>query len=613
MADISLTIGATTKLFDLAIQEKQKLFSTREEPIIPIRALSDVPSYGDLPPEKILAFVQNNWRGGMGQKDRFRIMDMYAEGQSIDTRDPYQVILGPLINTLSNGEIAVAIITLLLFEDREYATSTRYVYKLAENELSWVEVLDVGAGDTIECMGHYDGYIYVGLTTGKYYYSDTGESSDWIQCTLDDAVMHEITVAPSFSATKDILVKATRPNIVRTAIAPLNTEAGWSDPPYYIGDEYSDITSLFVLNGTLFIGKEDGLYALPVDGRPVLVISYKEQKNSTNFAFHTDWQGVFYGSAAGDILEVIGGSSSMFSVDYMGPLERSPELATIGSIKGITSDDKNLYAVFLVRTDYIIYAGRERRDDKHGLRWEWTPYIFLGTNACGAIRVMQRDGASPLLWFAYGTTMAHAILAKAPNYPLGDTSYRFCAQGHLITTFFDADYDTWQKVFYQLWSIAENLTTGITVDVHYWKDTDTDWTTLTTITSNGVQSVDLASLSCKKVRLKLTLKSGTNTVTPILREFIYRGVLQPEITKTLDFTVILGQSDSRKPSTDLAFLEGGRTATAPITLKDLRFGTTKYITFLPNSPMENEAIDEASKEPSFRARILAQQLNWTAP
>lgn len=613
MADISMTIGATTKTFDLAIENKQKLFATREEPIIPIRALSDVPSYGDLPPEKILAFVQNNWRGGMGQKDRFNVMDMYAEGQSVDTREPNQIILGPLINTLTNGEISATIAFLEFFEDREYAASTRYVYKLDADKLGWTEVLDVGAGDTIECMGHYDGYIYVGLTTGKYYYSDTGENAAWTQCTLDNAVMHEVCVAPSFSATKDILVLATRPNIVRTAIAPLNGEAGWTDPPYYVGDEYADITSLFVLNGTLFIGKEDGLYALPVDGRPVLVISFKEQKNSTNFAYHTNWQGVFYGSAAGDILEVIGGSSTMFSIDYMGPLERSPELATIGDIKGITSDDKNLYAVFLVGSYYIIYAGRERRDDKYGLRWEWTPYIHLGTNVCGAIKVTQRSGASPLLWFAYGTTMAHVILAKAPNYPLGDAAYRFCGEGHLITTYFDAGYDTWQKMFYQLWTIAENLATGITLSVYYEKDTETSWTLLTTITKNGVQSIDLTALSCKKVRLKLEFKSGTPAVTPILREFIYRGVLQPEITKTLDFTVILGQSDSRKPSTDLAFLEGGRVAAAPITLKDLRFGTTKYITFLPNSPIEIEIIDEVSKQPSYRARVLAQQINWTAP
>ncbi len=606
MADISLTIGDTTKLFDLAIQDKQKLFSTREEPIIPVRALSEVPSYGDLPLDRILAFVQNNWRGGMGQKDRFNIMDMFAKGQSIDTREPNQIILGPKINTA--GDIADTIIFLEFFGEKEYAASTRYVYKWSGSV--WTEVFDAGAGDDVKCLVHYDEYIIVGTESDEYYCSTTGNPGSWAQPGLSNSIAHKFVVAPSFTATKDILVLAKEPNEVRTASDPF-VGGSWTDPPYYIGDESSDITSLFVLNGTLFIGKTDGLYALPADGRPILVISYKERKNNTNFFFHTNWQGIFYTSAANDILEIIGGSGSMLGIDYMGPLSRSPELATIGSIKGITSDDRNIYAVFLVGSYYIIYAGRERRDDKYGLRWEWTPYIYLGTNACGAIKVMQRSGENPVLWFAYGTNMAYATLAKSPDYPLGDASYRFCAQGHLITTYFTAGYDTWQKIFYQLWSLTENLADGITINVYYEKDTDTDWTLLTTLKENGVQSVDLIALACKKVRLKLEFNSNDATTTPVLREFIYRGVLQPEITKTLDFTIVLGQSDSRKPSTDLAFLEGGRTAIEPITLKDLRFGTTKYITFLPNSPAEIEAIDEASKQPSYWAKIVAQQLNWT--
>lgn len=612
MADISITIGTTTKLFDLAVQNNQKQFSIREEPVIPIRALSDVPSYGDLPPEKILAFVQNNWRGGMGQKERFSVPDLYADGQSIDTREPNQIFLGPLINTI--GAISATVVGFEFFEEREYAYSTKKVYKLSEDNTTWVEVLDVGE-DTIEFVCQYDSYIYAALTTGKYYYSDTGENAAWTQCTLDNAVAHYFAVAPPYSGSKDVLVLAQRPNIVRTSIDPLNGGAGWTDPPYYIGDENSDITSLFILNGTLFIGKTDGFYALPVDGRPIaLTPEFKDKKDATNFKYHTNWQGIFYGSVAGDIMEIIGGSSSLFAIDYMGPLERSPELAMTGSVKGITRDDKNLYAIFLVGSNYIIYTGRERGDEVRGLRWEWTPYIFLSTTVCGAIKVMQRSGANPKLWFAYGTNVANAILSRSPNFPLGDSNYRFCAQGFLITSYFDSNYDTWQKIFYQLWTIASDLdTTHQFINIYYQKDTETDWTSMATITANGVQSVDLAALACKKIRLKIELNSDDPEKTPILSEFIYRGILQPEITRTLDFTVILAQSDSRKPSSDLLFLEGGRVATTPITLKDLRFGTTKYVMYLPNSPMETELVDEASKEAAYGARILVQQVNWTPP
>jgi hypothetical protein len=612
MSDIQLTIGDTTKNFDLATEQGKKAFAVVEEPIVPLKAATDVPGYGDLPAEKILAFVQNNWRGGMGQKNKFEVADMYGEGYNIDTREPNMIFLGPKINVA--GTIADTIIALEFFDEREYAASTTKVYRLNTAGTVWDLVLTI-EDDTIECLAQYDGYIFVGLTDGMYYYSETGNDASWTQTTLDYAIAHKLCVSPAFSGTKDVLVLATRPNIVRTSLSPLEDGVGWLDPPYYVGDENSDITSLFVLNGTLFIGKEDGVYALGTDGRPVAVMpEYKQKRDATNFKAWTMWQSVFYGSVSGDVMEIVGGSSSLFSIDFMGPLERSPELATVGSVKGLAADDKNIYALMLVGTKYIIYTGRERRDNKYGLRWEWVPYSDLGTNVCGAIRVMQRDGENPKLWFAYGTNMANIVLSRSPNYPLGDTNYRFTTQGYVYTSYFDANYDTWSKIFYQLWLVTDKIVADHQyVKVFYQKDEETSWSLLTVVDASGTQSVNLPSISCKKIRLKIELNSDDTTLTPVVSMFILRGILRPEITRSIDFAVVLGQSDSRKPSSDLAFIRSGRTADTPITLRDLRFGTTRYITFLSNSPMEIEDIDEQSKQPTYKARILAQELNWSPP
>ena len=610
MADIQLTIDGITKNFDLAIEDNKKAFAVVEEPIVPLRAATDVPGYGDLPAEKILAFVQNNWRGGMGQKNKFELADMYSEGSCIDTREPNTVFLGPKINTV--GAINDTIIALEMFLEREYAASATKVYRLNATSTTWDLVLTISE-DTIECLSQYDGYIYVGLTTGKYRYSADGTS--WTTCTLDYAIAHQFCVAPAFSGTKDVFVLATRPNIVRTSISPLNAGTGWVNPPYYVGDENSDITSLFVLNGTLFIGKEDGCYALGTDGRPVAIMpEYKQKRDTTNFKFWTMWQSVFYGSLAGDVIEIVGGSSSLFSVDFVGPLEKSPELATIGVVKGLAADDKNIYALLLVGTDYIIYTGRERRDSKYGLRWEWVPYANLSSNTCGSIKVMQRDGVNPNLWFAYGTNMANIILSRSPNFPLGDSNYRFTTQGYVVTSYFDANYDTWSKIFYQLWMVVENIISDHQyLKVYYQIDTEPDWNLINIIESNGTLSYNLAAISCNRIRLKIELNSDSMTLTPIVKMSILRGILRPEITRSIDFVLVLGQSDSRKVSSDLAFIRTGRTATEPVVLKDLRFGTTRYVTFLSNSPMEMEDIDEVTKQPTYKVRILAQELNWTPP
>uniref|UniRef100_A0A6M3JAJ7 Uncharacterized protein n=1 Tax=viral metagenome TaxID=1070528 RepID=A0A6M3JAJ7_9ZZZZ len=760
MSDVSLTIGATTKLFNLAVNEGAKQLSVREEPIVPIKSLSDVPSYGDLPPEKLLAFVQNNWRGGMGQKDRFVIQDMYSDGQNIDTREPNSIALGPLITTI--GAVADTIIGFEFFDEQEYAISSTKVYRLNVAGDTWDTVLTI-ADDTIECIKVYNNSIYVGLTTGKYYFSDTGDSGDWVQSELANAIAHKLDIAPPFSGTKDLAVLATRPNEVRTSLSPganvsvikdyyntgasnlnqayganwlaqtftpastyiigsvvldldkigspgtvtvsikavdgsshptgadlcsgttdgnavsgwttitftsgvvlqsgtkyaivvrapsgdgsnylwwwsddtsptyaggafeISTDSGsswatsstkdfmfetwsidsaganWIDPPYYIGDTTTNITGLMVLSGQLLVGKDDGLYLLSTEGRPQpLLPEYRTRRSSDNLKYYANWQSSLYASLGGDIIEL----TNNYAFDYVGPLRRSPELAYVGSNKGITSDDRNLYGTFLVGSNYTIYSGKNEYDEKYGLRWLWTPISYLSTSASTAMKVMQRTGASPKLWFAYGTNIAYIPVEK-------DSNYRYCTTGNITTSYFDADYDTWQKMFYQLWTIAENLVEdAIYITVHYQADTSSSWTALTTISANGVQSVDLTAISCKKIRLKFTLVTNDPTKTPILRLFILRGILQPEVTRTLDMTVVLEQSTSRKVSSDLSFLEGGRTATSPITLKDLRFGTTKYITFLPNSPMELEVIDEATKQPTYQARIVAQQLNWTSP
>ncbi len=610
MADISLTIGSTTKQFKLAREQKRKLWRAYEQPMVPLKQAMGSPSYENLPSELVLPFRQNNWRGGMGA---FRAMlpDMYADGLGIDTREPNKIILGPLITTV--GAIAGTVVALEFYKDREYAATTTKVYRLATNSLSWGEVFDSSdfGSHAIETLGVYDDYIYVGTTTGKYCYSGTGDNGDWTQSTLDEAIAHHFVVAPPFSGTKPVFVKAERPNELRTNISPLNTGIEWSLVPYYIGDTTSDITSLMVLNGILLIGKEDGLYQFSTNGLPIpLLPEFQHKRSIVNLKYHTDWQSSLYFSLDG----VIGELTSGYELDYMGPLERSPSLALNGSIRGMTSDDQHIYVCILVGSNYYIYVGRERYDELYGLRWEWVPYANLSTNACHVMKVMQRDGANPKLFFGYGTNMASIILPVGSGLPTSDSAYRYCAQGYLITSYFDAGYDTWIKIFYQLWTIARNLTTDINVKFYYQVDDDSSWTALATVITNDVQSADLAALSGKRVRLKVELNTNASATTPELEEFIYRGVLQPELTRLIDFTVLLEQSDTRKPSTDLAFLEGGRVTTAPITLKDLRMGTTRYVTFVPGSPpTEVEVLDEESNEVSYGAQMRVQELNWTSP
>ncbi len=590
MADISITIGAETKVFDLAKDEnRKKKWAVSEQPI-----------------NEVTPFTQVNWQGGMGQElfNRPESMDdMYEDGLGIDTRQENQIILGPLITEVDPSD---TILGFAMFADREYCYSNTKVYRRNAGGTTWDTVL-TPADPGIKCLGVYDDYIFCGTDDANYYYSSTGSSGAWTLCTLDNSTAHFFTVAPALSGTKDVFVLSTIINEVRTTLLPLNAAGPWLDPPYYVGDITNTTNSLFVFNGDVFVGKENGLYLI-LNGKPLPLISIAEKVSSDNFKYWTgDYNSSMYLSLYDDILEL----DSSYRIRFISPLSRFP-LTSTATIQGLASDTNNLYVAFKVGSTYIIYAGRERRNDVYGLRWEWTPLVNLGTNAITCMKVMK-SGTNSLLWFSYGTSVGYIILANNPDYPLGDSACRFATGGYLITSYFDANHAEWSKVFYQLWTIARRLTADIKVEVYYELDASGSWTLLATATSAGVKTTDVTTITGYKVRLKIVLITNSNTTTPVVEMVSLRSMMKPELSRMLDFTLILGQSSSRKPSSDLTFLRGGRTSTSLVTIKDLRFGTTRYVTFLAGSPIEIETYDEAARQPSFQARIVAQELDYSPP
>ena len=613
MSDISLTINNTIKNFDLAKDEHgKKAIMIREDPVVPIRALSNIPKYGDLPADKVLAFDQSTWRGGIGQQDHYQIDDLYSDGQTIDTREPNKMFLGPsLNNTVDNTHI---LYNFTIFNNFVYAINDYGVWKYTEvsPNNTWTLVL---SNIHVSCLCVYDSHLYAGLYIGKYFWSADGAS--WTQTTLanSDAVIKFI-VAPPFSGTQDVLVLAQLTNVIRTCVDPTNNAGvGWTNPPYYIGDSSSDITGMFILAGELYIGKWDGLYFLDSTGTTTRMVSDIADQNSMNWAQSTNLQGVIYTTFDDSILEIIGSSSTSLSLSLVGPFYLNREMSNIGRVTGLTSDSVYLYATiyFDSTNTTAVYVGHERTDDVYGLRWEWTPLFYSPTYVINAPMVIQKVNAAPILWLCGGSGAKFITLPKTVN-PLGYSFYTFNTQGYLITSYFDAGYDIWNKIYFQLWTMASNLdTTHQYIKIYYEKDTDSSWTLAVTLTTNGISFTNLTSISCQRIRLKIELDSDNPLKTPILNEFILRGVLQPELIRTLDLTVILDQAPSRKVSLDMAFLESGRVSTTPIKLIDLRFNTTKYIVFMPSSPMEIEVLDEAGGQPSYQARIQAQVINWTLP
>jgi hypothetical protein len=503
--------------------------------------------------------------------------------------------------------------------------SDHFIYRLNEAEDGWVVVFDLmdiidPLVDMFTDMIVYDGCIIAGCYVYNYWYSATGDDGEWTHCTLDNSIAWHFCIAPPFTGTKDILL-ASFANQLRSTIDATNAAVpGWSDPQYYIGEDTSYITSIMILNGMPFIGKEDGLWYLRVDSDDEIMPQqmlpeFRTQRSLLNFAQNISWQASLYFSLLNDLAEL----TSQYEFGYVGPWGLFPELGLIGEIVGLANDAKNIYAIVRNTTTssptvyYQIYAGREHDDEVYGLRWEWTPIAFLDTGFALAAMVSQRSAESRKLWFGYEAiglcaNITHLILS---DHPLSETDYVFSPQGYLITSWFDANYEIWEKMFYKLWIKSSQCEDGVSIKVYYQKDEDTEWSdVIATVEDNGVQEFSLPPLYCKRIRLKFELNTNNSSKTPILEQFILRGYVQPETISTIDFIVLLESTNMRKVSSDLAFLRSGRKSDEPIKLTDLRFKTTRYVIFLPGSPTEVELIHEPSKQPSYGARLRVQELSW---
>jgi hypothetical protein len=601
MADISITINSEERLFNLLAQEGRKLWNVTEEPIVPIANAYETPGFENLPPERILTWSSDDFSGGMGQWKQ-EDTDRYALGEGIHTMHRHLAFLRPQVidhTTQASGWSGS-----ILFKNREYfAAGDGKIFRLSTDKLSYEQVYTIAV--PFACFGTYDGYLLVCSVGLNYAYSATGDVGSWVYNETNGVEAHGFLSIPPFEGSKSVLVAFKRPNIIRTTLDCVN--GPWSLPSY-IGDTGDNITTIFGNNGKLLIGKGDGLYWLPADGVPISYLpEFQNKRSASNFKHMTQWQSGLYFSLAEDIGEL----TSNLEFDIMGPIGKADgELSLNGICIGLSSDLNYIYALMKEGTNYNIYAGRERRTLRYGLRWDWQMLLTI-TDQPTIFKVMQREGENAKLWFNHGIYLSYIVLSSNP---LLDTNCTFVlGNGYLTTSWYDANYSVWNKLFYKLWVKARKLVQSKQYIHVYYQTEQSDedeWVEIAEVHEDGVSMFDFTPVQAKFIRLKFVLTTTEVASTPVLEQFILRGILQPESTRVLDFVVALEQSSTRKPSDDLSFLRGAREVEYPILIKDLRLGTIWYTTFLPSTPVEMETTDPVKKQTMFGARIRAQEISW---
>ncbi len=596
--DHEIKIDTTTKGLKLARNENGSPM---------YQVIEEIPDYS-----KRFKYIYDDWKGGHGQYELAQ-SDVYFDGQSIDTTQDGEIILGPLINQVgvAAGALDSAPLGFVWFSaiSKWVCWTTTQVYWY--DGTNWVSKATIAG---IVDLKEYNGILYVALGTGGSYYY-TADCVTWTATDLTDHHAERFFVAPNAAGTSNVLWKVELPNKIASTTDGRTVAGGgsqWSSPAY-IGDTSNNITNMFLVNNQLHIGRTDNLYHYDsAGGVHALMDSLKINKSTVNFQYVSDWQTATYFSLVSGLGEIVGSNT----YQPMGPLTDIGNIGKNGTCVGISADKDFLYVAMDEGTNTIIYKGREvRREGK--LRWEWCPWIFLGANACAAIAVAQHTSTDRRLWFAYGNYTGYAILSDNPT---SDSAARFAPSGNIRMSYTYGTNPYWDKLFQTIITETRYCAAGITVQPKYLKDTETSATNLTSaITTNGVLHTNLTTaLAGKRFQFELDLTTNDSTKTPQVLYFEARGIEKPEVVRIHEATYEIGDTPTRKAETIRTFLRGGRTSTTLLSFADLRYGEKtsgtlgtdfNYCVMQPGYPQEVEIIHEKGRAPGLGLKCRFIEIN----
>lgn len=582
------------------------------------QVIEEVPDY-----QSSLQFTQTDWIGGHGQFD-LEDKDRYFEGQSIDTTQPGRVFLGPLITEVQEDDDTPLDSIIVGFT---WAETAQKLLCWTAGKIYWWNTKWTVATTTlarVKQIVEFDGVLYAARSmagaswaSGDEYYTST-DGLTWTVTNLTDPYAKGFLVAPNPGKTAENIWKFKTPNeVTRTT----NGQAGGTqwESPTYIGETSYDIISIFLNGDMLYVGKEDGLYWVDENGgvHNDLPSELKVNHSTTNFEYFTNWQGDTYFS----LLRGMGVITTSGTYRPVGPLTTIDDIGKVGDIEGMSSDMNWLYVAVDEGTNTIIYKGRETLTGGR-LRWEWCPWVFLGSNACYAIQVIQHSPTSRRLWFGYGasgTTTGYVILSDNPT---SDSLARFCASGWVRMSYTygtDANWDNlWQSAIME----TKGGASGETVQVKYRKDTDTSATEcIAAHNTNGVHEVNFTSaLACKRIQFEINLASDTNTATPEVTFFQAKGTEKPTTVRIHEAYYSIGDKPSERTKTIRDLLRTARTTTTLVKFADLSLGQKTsgtasgdyvWCVMMPGYPREVEVKHEKQRQPEKAIQVRLQEISFT--
>ncbi|KKN78431.1 hypothetical protein LCGC14_0349630 [marine sediment metagenome] len=565
-----------------------------------------------------LRFGQTDWIGGHGQ-DVFREFDKYYEGQAIDTTQPGKVFLGPEITEIKEDDASDLDSAPVGFAWSEANTKWQVFTagKIYLYGTSWeAATTDIAS---VKQMVEFDAVMYAGLGSGTTYYT-SADGDTWAATDLTDNEADGWLVAPDPDGLAENLWKFKVPNELTRTTNGGSGGVEWESPTF-IGETGNNITNIFLNANKIYTGKEDGLFWLDSAGgvHAELPDELKVSHSTDNFKYVSNWQTSSYFS----LLRGMGEMTTAETFRPMGPLTEIDDIGKLGDIVGITSDRDWLYVAIKEQVNTIIYKCREVWTGQK-LRWEYCPFVFLGTKACTTIKVAQHSTTDRRLWFGYGTNTGYVLLS---DNPLADSAYKYTTSGFIRMSYtYGADpiHDKlWQSAVIEQHRVNSGTITaasaGETTAVFYRDDADIGSTSAIAayITAGVVETNFSLAINDKRIQYELHLASNSNTATPVVYSFQAKGVEKPQTVRIHEAYYAIGDKPTDRVKTVRTLLREGRNTTTLIKFADLRYGqstsTTDYVwcTMMPGYPKEVEVKHAKQRQPELALVVRLQEVSFT--
>lgn len=463
--------------------------------------------------------------------------------------------------------------------------SNNYVFKLSSGV--WSLVLTDATAKSPRGMityGNSTASYIIAWFDSKYYHSTTGAASSWTAVTKD--VEHMIVV-------KGVLW-ASNGATVFSCTDPTNVN-DWTSTTD-IGDRTYSISHLYERDGVLYVAKPDGLWSFDANSNDEnLTPEFRQVPATEAFKYGCIWRNLGIFSSTYDGMLLYDGSN----LTDIAPGIDSTTLTCSGTqFKGVCNGVDWVYTVNLISSatsDTIeVLAGRLQYEDGN-LRWAWHP-LWYGTTysevtggdhagmivAGSAEQTAMFDTTNPRLLMAQSNYRLDAgggvytTVSKTPGYfilprghkaPNEDSNCRFVyletaasthpGTGWVKTPVWDGGFPDQDKAFIYFAIDTDGCyTTGGTdytyVKIEYQIDENiggSSWTTLDTVTSNGVTRVNFpAGTYGKKICFRYTLGNVSGTAysgsqfTPVIKSTTLHSVLKARRRRRFDMLIKLGDN-----------------------------------------------------------------------